>query len=321
MRKPRIEFKESFVKMKNIQNLKLTIYLHAIIAITFIASTSAAQAAVLNVFTQSTLGSTCDSQSASSGVANASCGSFATGDGIDARASYGDIGLRSQVIGSIFGEPSPGSNDFWRGGASIFDTLYFAEQTGVYRLFYDISANFVEQVTGSFFGSSINFARNTFNATVNSQVVFQRVNLYANNPTAVLVDTDDIGSTGSGFIDLTFNGGQLDLGIALFTEQNCGAQGALGSPNKTGTCRLGVDAYNSLRLIGSTVFDDSGNEIVNGLLGSDSGFNYTDGVAPHAEVPTPAALPLLLSAVGLLGFMRRRRKRKEPLLPGLNPSS
>lgn len=106
-------------------------------------------AATITTYTQYTLGTTCDYDSAGSGAVASSCGSFTAGDGVDARASYGDIGLRSQVDGpsSVVGGTG-GSTvedyDFWRGSAAFNDTLSFSIDSGTLRLYTDIAATLIE---------------------------------------------------------------------------------------------------------------------------------------------------------------------------------
>jgi hypothetical protein len=270
-----------------------------------------ASAAILTTYTQNTLGSICDSNSAAFGTVNSSCGSFISGDGIDSRASYGNIGIRSLVDGptsSLSGGVE--TNDFWRGGAAISDTLSFSVDTGTFRLFTDIAVTLIEDITGSFGGSSFPAGRNVFTISVGSTTIFQRFHEYTNSGGATaLTYTDDFGSTGTGFVDLAFSGGSLDLSVSMYSEATCGAQHAGSFANKTGTCRLGVDAFNSIRLIGSTVFDLGGSEIPSGFLSAESGFDYSIGVEPHSPVPVPAPASLPLLIVGLL-FLMIGRVRK-----------
>lgn len=260
--------------------------------------TNKSEAAVLSGFTQSALGSTCDTQNAPAGSIVVSCGSFAGGDGIDARASYGNIGLRSQVRGGGGGDQS---KDFWRGASAFFDTLSFSVNTGTFRLFTHIDAALIEAVTGSFFGSVNNNAgSNIFSVTVAGTEGFRRSHGYTNTGpggTAILSSTDDLGNLGHGFIDLPFTGGQLDLVVSMNAQARCGAQ-----VGGSGTCLLGVDSYNSLIVTGSDVIDDSGQVLPNGFVSSDSGFDYSEGIA----VPLPATLWVLLTGIAGLVLLRRK---------------
>lgn len=267
--------------------------------------------------TQFTLGSTCSFNSAGSGSAAASCGSYTSGDGIDARASFGDIGIRTKTSGpsSVIGTGAPEENDFWRGAAAMNDTLSFAVDSGTFRVFTDIAISLIEEVTGSFGGSSLPFGRNTFSVRIGDDTIFQRRHEYTNSLTTGLASlsfTDDFGSAGTGFVDLSFTGGKLDFHASLFSEARCGAMHTGSFANKTGTCMLGVDAFNSLRLIGSTVFDTDGKEVAGGFLSSDSGFDYSVGVPPHGgpvPIPLPATLPLLAGGLAVLFFGRRKAKQ------------
>ena len=271
-----------------------------------------ANASTISSFTQSTLGGLCSSDSATSGAVGSSCGSFANGDGIDARATFGDIGLRSQVNGRSLGGSAPEDADFWRGGAFVNDVLFFGVESGTFRLFTDIAASLIENVTGEFAGSSFPAGRNVFSVQVGSTTIFQRSHEYQNGSSglAELLYVDDLGSTGVGFVDLTFTGGMLDLSIGMSVETTCGAQhrGNIVTGG-VGTCLLGVDAFNSLRLIGSSGFDDLGMVVGNGFLNAESGFDYSVGVDPHnpSPIPIPAAFPLLVGALGMLWIGGRRR--------------
>src|SRR5690606_32789194 len=229
-------------------------------------------------------------------------------------ASFGDLGLRSQVSGpsTVLGGTGVEDSDFWRGSASLFDTLFFAVESGTFRLFTDIAATLIEDVTGQFGGSSLPLGRNVFQVDVSCNVLVKRRHEYLDSLVsgqAELLYVEDTGSFGTGFIDLTFTQGKLDLNVHMYSEVLCGAQHGGSFANKIGTCLLGVDAFNSIRLIGGSVFDAAGNEVAGGFLGSESGFDYSVGVEPHGEpsaVPLPAGLPLLAAAVSVLLFWRRR---------------
>jgi hypothetical protein len=250
-----------------------------------------------------------------------SCGSFANGDGIDARASFGDVGLRSVVRGPASRQTSAVEEaDFWRGGAFFADTLSFSVETGTFRLFTDIAATLIETVTGEFAGSSFNAGRNDFRISVGDVTIFQRYHEYQNGPSgsAELVVTSDFGSTGRGFVDLAFSGGSLALSVGMSSETICGTQhrGNIVT-GKVGTCLLGVDAFNSIRLIGSSVFTSTGDLVENGFTGAESGFDYATGLAPHdpSPIPLPASLPLLIGAFAFLVGLRRSHRGRSVALP------
>lgn len=100
-------------------------------------------------------------------------------------------------------------------------------------------------MTGSFFGSvNNNSGSNIFSVTVAGIEVFRRNHGFTNagsGGAAILSSTDDLGNLGHGFIDLPFSGGTLDLVVSMYAQARCGAQ-----VGGSGTCLLGVDAYNSL---------------------------------------------------------------------------
>ncbi|MCR9059578.1 hypothetical protein [Roseibium album] len=274
-------------------------------------SANAAPSVLAN--TQFTLGSTCSFNSSASGSVAASCGSYSSGDGIDARASFGSIGIRTKAAGpsSVIGTGTPEENDFWRGAAAMNDTLSFSVDSGTFRLFTDIAISLIEEVSGSFGGSSLPFGRNIFSVRIGDETIFQRRHEYTNSLTtgvASLTSTDDFGSAGRGFVDLAFTGGSLDLHASIFSESRCGAMHTGNFFNKTGSCLLGVDAFNSLRLIGSSVFDADGKEVSGGFTSSESGFDYSVGVPPHGPVPIPlpATLPLLAGGLAIFFFGRRK---------------
>ncbi|MEQ8779118.1 MAG: hypothetical protein RIE06_05645 [Roseibium album] len=182
-------------------------------------SANAAPSVLAN--TQFTLGSTCSFNSSASGSVAASCGSYSSGDGIDARASFGSIGIRTKAAGpsSVIGTGTPEENDFWRGAAAMNDTLSFSVDSGTFRLFTDIAISLIEEVSGSFGGSSLPFGRNIFSVRIGDETIFQRRHEYTNSLTtgvASLTSTDDFGSAGRGFVDLAFTGGSLDLHASLF---------------------------------------------------------------------------------------------------------
>ncbi|WP_434055983.1 MAG: VPLPA-CTERM sorting domain-containing protein [Roseibium sp.] len=283
-----------------------------------LSSAGALAAPSVTTYTQYTLGSTCSFNSAGTGGVSSSCGNYGAGDGIDARASFGDIGIRTKAAGPSASLDStiPENNDFWRGGAAMNDTLSFSIDSGTFRLFTDIAVDIIETVTGSFGGSSFPAGRNVFSVRVQNDIVYQSRHEYQNgsNGQAALLFTDDFGSTGTGFVDIGFTGGSLDLHVSLYSEATCGSMHTGNFFNKTGSCLLGADAFNSLRLIGSTVFDTNGGELANGYQGSQSGFDYTVGVAQHdtdttTVVPLPASLPLLATGLAAMALVRRKKRQ------------
>ena len=288
-----------------------------LVACVIAISPSAAKAELIS-YVQFALGGGggCSFQSVSVGPAVASCGSYEDGDGMDAIATYGALRARSLVDGPsrvINDGTKPLAADFWRGGASLFDTLNFSIDSGTFRLNTDIAVSFTEKVTG-FFAGSVNSsgASNNVLVEVNSSTIFQRYHRYDNGQSgfAELVEAHDFGSQGQGFVDLEFTEGSLSLNAQLFLEAGCGTQHTSTFDNKVGSCLLGANAFNSLRLIGGTVFAPDGSVVENGFVSSGSGFDYSVGVAPHAASTLSEPSGFAWLALGSLGLgLAARRKR------------
>lgn len=184
--------------------------------------------------------------------------------------------------------------------ASVRDTLTFGLDTGTFRLTYDILGYqrfFDESRSGR--------ARTTFRADIamgDDPVYDLDVSLEGGSGGAEtgFNRVDEVGT-----VEATFTGGSLDVSLSAFTDAVCTSLLSSGQ-----TCASSSIFGSSLRLTGGEVLDESGNVVTNGFTGSDSGFDYIAGVAPHdraAVVPLPASMWTLLAALGLVAGIRARR--------------
>lgn len=109
----------------------------------------------------------------------------------------------------------------------------------------------------------------------------------------------------------SFDGGFARLQASIGVSARCGTDGRTGGGLPT-FCQVDADYGTSLRLLGATVRDASGNILDDVSIVADSGFDYITGAEPHdrgstvAPVPLPAGLPMLLAAlIGTILLSRR----------------
>lgn len=120
------------------------------------------------------------------------------------------------------------------------------------------------------------------------------------------------GSNPSTFVQnvlLPFSGGSMNL-TAVFSAFALHCAGGL---PENSSCTTTANFSSSFRLLGGTVFDQSGNAMTGVSVTSQSGFDYLAGYTPHVVTPTPvplpATFPLLVAGLGLLNVLRRRSKQ------------
>lgn len=125
------------------------------------------------------------------------------------------------------------------------------------------------------------------------------------------IDDDDFDPTDGGFDFLTFSANTFEQGIAPGVVFFGPANAAPGdSVNFVSTAALTLTASDIAALAAGAALADPNN-------GASLAFYSGAFVAIDAAVPAPAALPLLLSAAGILGFAARRRQRRlhSPSMP------
>jgi hypothetical protein len=122
---------------------------------------------------------------------------------------------------------------------------------------------------------------------------------------------DTVGSLGVSTFSFGFTDGRLDLGAVMsgFISCRTGLGMVVG-----GSCSSSLDFLSSLRFTGASVFDAGGNAVSTSITSS-SGFDYATGLPPHGEpeqppsvIPLPASVLLLLSGMGAIALLRKRRR-------------
>ncbi len=271
--------------------------------------TSSVTAAGCTDFESNATGSsaTCDAPTSGDSRGN---GSFAESEGGTLRVGAESFALRD-TSGTLQVSGSQNTAQ-----ATFSDTLFFSEDTGVYRLEIDLlgSLSLVAPDLGSpsVITSSIsldasgNGTLSEFDVIVQDEVGFGAPQLSVDQNE--IVDFVD-------FFEFAFSGGQLDLFVSLQALARC--SGAI-----TSTCSAEAEFLNSLRIIGGEVLGANGDPVSDGFIGSDSGFDYIAGVAPHdrgdpvSPIPLPAAGWLMLAGLAGLGTLRAagRRERRSKLI-------
>ncbi|MGB3315693.1 MAG: hypothetical protein WBB85_14895 [Albidovulum sp.] len=211
-----------------------------------------------------------------------------------ARASYGDLGVSGSV--SISGNSLASSGFFGRAlfGASFSDVLTFGVSAGSISIPVDIAGNIINFISQA-------AAQITFGVSLGSTTVYA-ISAVATDlgPSSAQVT----GSTGITNVLIPFTGGQLRLDAGIAGSVSCMNGGGSFS------CSSAADFFNSARLLAATVFDTSGNQILNPSITSESGFDYLAGVSPHqpAPIPVPASALMLFAALLSLAGARRLKK-------------
>jgi hypothetical protein len=98
---------------------------------------------------------------------------------------------------------------------------------------------------------------------------------------------------------LQFSDSRLPLLASMIASADCGV---------SRECYTEAQFLNSLRFIGAVVRDTEGSIVNSAFLGSDSGFDYIEGVEPHSSVtPVPVPASGMLMLVGILSLLRMRK--------------
>ncbi|WP_298849532.1 hypothetical protein [uncultured Ruegeria sp.] len=210
----------------------------------------------------------------------------------------------SAVSGSLFGTLS-------HAGAGYLDSITVTN--GPSSGFLDISLRVQGTGTIAYTGPSSNSGSLRLEVFMNGAPGSGAVGLNIVNDYFSNMSIDQIFTA-----SIPYQNSVADISVYLNTFVSCpGAAAGTG-----GTCSSSMNFLNSATVVGTQVFDSGMNLVTGATLTSASGFNYATGITPPmAPVPIPASIPLLASAIALLGFLSfGRRKQSERSVPAPTPA-
>lgn len=261
--------------------------------LTMLAFQTASQAAT---FTLVELSGICNSTDSGGTISSANCeysgfGASAQLNGA-AKAGRGSIGIRSRLDGSV-GLP---------GGTIIARSKVIARFIDSIEVFNAPTAGFLQfqyRIEGSQEGEREGSQSTTSTTSTTTAVL---------NGTSIYNEARGAGGSASesstSFATSAYVDGRHFFDMRMYAELECKAGAFAGEGGAR--CSSEVDFYNTLYILGALVFDSDMNLVEGATLTSESGFDYLNGVS---EVPVPAALPLFVSALGIFGFLGRRRSQ------------
>jgi hypothetical protein len=216
-----------------------------------------------------------------------------------ARADLGSVGTGVAVLGSSEGSGFGVGSVTAVARASFSDSLIISQTTGFLSIPIDVFGVFGNYVNGVL-PSSLN---SYFSMTYNDGVSVSEHGFFERNYVATF---DGPESYSFGIIGINTVRIPIIDGIVNFTLRSSG-QAFCSTGDPSTNCNLTASFLNSARLLGASVYDESGQLVTDALIASDSGFDYLTGLAPHVSpVPLPPGLYLFASALLLSGALRRK---------------
>lgn len=228
--------------------------------------------------------------------------------GMSASASVGSLSVssRTDAFASI-GSTRTSSGD---GGASasFSDRIYFSIGSGTFTIPLDFLGNLSVGV-GTNVDATAGVGYN-ISAGAGGSVTPQGAAAFL-TPQSSSGSSDTVTNAKFSFIN-----GSIVINAFLQANTRCGAI-TLSPPRVTSAqCFAEANFSSSLRFLGGTVRTPEGTIVQNAYLGSDSGFDYLEGVAPHNRVsviPLPATIWLYAAALSaFFAFGGRKRVSWRP---------
>lgn len=223
-----------------------------------------------------------------------------------ARASTGSVGIGASGVSNFSfdasgmyngGGASASYRDEFRVGNPLATSVeLFWELEGEAILFFFGGAGGTASVSAQVNGSLIGASSDNTQA---STTIEEAAPFYA-------------GETGSTFISIL--GEQTSIDVSLGLSWDCGP---IGNGVLDAFCGFEGAFENSLVLTGARAFDADGNEIESTIRSDATGFDFVAGYSSGSsqppslsEVPLPAGLPMLLSALLLVGYLRNMERNR-----------
>lgn len=233
--------------------------------------------------------------STDTGVAAVAECSSADGD-LSFMASTGPDGLRASATVTGYSETGDSSG---YGSAILFDEMLFSEDSGIFRVGFDISGSLeLWSEYAARVGASLDLISYDIDGFSMVHEVFSHDLNYLSH-LGVYGETMT-GSYGMGYVDIAFTDGYLKLTSRLDTTAGCTLFTGMTE------CDVSSDFMSTVVFLGGSILDSEGNVVAGATVTSASGIDYLrDASPPPPEVPLPASLPLVLSGFGILSLMRR----------------
>lgn len=262
-------------------------------------SAPATRAATFSATADHWQGSSCfDQASSANGVASASC--------LNTSAQAGP-GRFSAFTRSVSNYSS--SEQFYSGesvaSAGFSDTLSFGIQNGTFTIPIEFLVRSTSVIPVKY-ASGINGHRVSAVGELGNTSIEASITYDSFGDPLITGTFGDVVKT-----DVTFDilNGKVSLTGGLYAYSDC-SPWTFYNPlsGVKASCEMEADGSSSLRLLGGTVRDASG-QIVSTSVVSESGWDYLSGYEPHelAAVPLPASIWMLGAAFGFGGLLLGRR--------------